>query len=258
MSVKLKGIVLPSSLTYPKLDSFSLFSVMSEVPVTDGLVGSYFVGSRNADPTYNFANPSLPLIPFLSPDYTDPKFALLRVGRGYFDTQIAPSTTQTIIAIARVPAATGVITSNYYKDSSGNISGDTLMENISTSKAVRYYAQSSVNGATFTGRDISGFSIGDFGVVGGIISSAPAVGAWTMSESTEPAASIAIFPTRVLNSRTIRIGASYATNEFDNDIAISAVLIYNTDIGGPNMTTVMNWMRNVVGVQAGIWSAPKG
>lgn len=40
MPVKLKGITLPSSLIYPKLDSFKLFDVMSQVPVTDGLVGS--------------------------------------------------------------------------------------------------------------------------------------------------------------------------------------------------------------------------
>ncbi|WP_265670406.1 MULTISPECIES: hypothetical protein [Klebsiella] len=258
MSVKLKGIVLPSSLTYPKLDSFSLFSVMSEVPVTDGLVGSYFVGSRNADPRYNFANPSLPLIPYMSPDYTDPKFALLSVGRGYFDTQIAPTTTQTIVAIAKVPAATGVIASNYYKDSSNQISGDAFLENISTAKSLRYYAQSSTNGTTQASRDISALNIGDFSVVGGKITADPTVGAWTMSDSADPGVSSATMAARVLNSRTLRIGASYAANEFNGDIGIAAVLIYNTDIGGPNMTTVMNWMRNVVGVQAGIWSAPKG
>ncbi|STS78695.1 Uncharacterised protein [Klebsiella pneumoniae] len=60
-----------------------------------------------------------------------------------------------------------------------------------------------------------------------------------------------------LNSRTLLIGASYDTSEFINDIGISAVLIYNNDIGRTNITTVMNWLRNVVGVEAGIWSAPK-
>lgn len=62
----------------------------------------------------------------------------------------------------------------------------------------------------------------------------------------------------MINSRTLRIGATYVNNEFTGDMGISAVLIYNKDIGGTNMITVMNWLRNVVGVQAGIWSAPKG
>lgn len=257
MTVKLKGITLPSTLIYPKLDDFKLFDIMSEVPVTDSLVGSYFLGSKNADPTYNFANPDLPLISNLSPDYTDSKYALLSINRGYFDTQIAPSITQTIIAIAQVPESNGVIVSNYYKDNSGNITGDTLGEFISTTKALRYYAQSSENNITSVSRDISTFSAGDFGVVGGIISSTPAIGGWSMSESLTPAANTATLPGRVLNSRTLRIGASYDTSEFINDIGVSAVLIYNTDIGGANMITAMNWLRNVVGVEAGIWSAPK-
>ncbi|EIY5372237.1 hypothetical protein [Klebsiella pneumoniae] len=257
MTVKLKGIVLPPALNYPKLDDFKLFDIMAQVPVTAGLVGSYFLGSRNADPTYNFANPSLPLIQHLSPDYSDSKCTVLSVNRGYFDTQIVPSTSQTIVAIAKVPSATGVIASNYFKDSVGSISGDSLMEIISTVKQLRYYAQTGASSITSVTRDISAFNTGDFGVLGGIISSTPAVGAWSMSESLPPDATIATLPARAINSRTLRIGASYDTSEFINDIGISAVLIYNNDIGRTNITTVMNWLRNVVGVEAGIWSAPK-
>ncbi|EPY7349656.1 hypothetical protein ACXEI4_001415 [Klebsiella pneumoniae] len=257
MTVKLKGIILPPTLNYPKLDDFKLFDIMAQVPVTAGLVGSYFLGSRNADPTYNFANPSLPLIQHLSPDYSDSKCSVLSVNRGYFDTQIVPSTSQTIVAIAKVPAATGVIASNYFKDSGGSVSGDSLMEIISTVKQLRHYAQTGVSGVTSATRDISSFNTGDFGVVGGIISSAPAVGSWSMSDTIPPAATIATLPARAINSRTLRIGASYDTSEFINDIGISAVLIYNTDIGRSNITTVMNWLRNIVGVKAGIWSAPK-
>lgn len=258
MPVKLKGIVLPPTLVYPKLDSFRLFSIMEEVPVNDGLVGSYFVGSRNADPTYNFANPALPLIKNLTPDFTDPKCALLNANRGFFDTQIPPSETQTIVAITKIPASSGAIVSNYFKDSSGAISGDAFLEIISSSKSLRYYAQSSTNGTTQAPRDISSFNTGDYGVVGGVISNAPAVGSWTMSESAPPGFTPVTLPGRVINSRTLRIGATYVNNEFTGDMGISAVLIYNKDIGGTNMITVMNWLRNVVGVQAGIWSAPKG
>lgn len=257
MTVKLKGIVLPPALNYPKLDDFKLFDIMAQVPVTAGLVGSYFLGSRNADPTYNFANPSLPLIQHLSPEYSDSKCTVLSVNRGYFDTQIVPSTSQTIVAIAKVPSATGVIASNYLKDSGGSVSGDSLMEIISTVKQLRYYAQTGASSITSVTRDISSFNTGDFGVVGGIISSAPAVGSWSMSDTIPPAATIATLPARAINSRTLRLGASYDTSEFINDIGIAAVLIFNTDIGGSNMVTVMNWLRNVVGVQAGIWNAPK-
>jgi len=81
MTVKLKGIVLPPTLNYPKLDDFKLFDIMAQVPVIGGLVGLYFLGSRNADPTYNFANPSLPLIQHLSPGYSDSKCSILSVNR---------------------------------------------------------------------------------------------------------------------------------------------------------------------------------
>ncbi|WP_142292402.1 hypothetical protein, partial [Klebsiella pneumoniae] len=106
MPVKLKGITLPSSLIYPKLDGFKLFDVMAEVPVTDGLVGSYFLGSKNADPSYNFANPSLPLSVNLSPDFSDARFSVVSVLKGFFDTGITSTAQQTIISIAKMPNQT--------------------------------------------------------------------------------------------------------------------------------------------------------
>lgn len=257
MPVKLKGIILPSSLIYPKLDDFKLFDVMAQVPVTDGLVGSYFLGSKNADPSYNFANPSLPLSIHLSPDFSDARFTVLSVLNGYFDTGITPSTQQTIIFIAKIPSQTAAIVSNYLKDSSGNVTGDTILESITTTKSLRTYAQSSSTGVTQSSRDNSSFNFDDFFVSCGVITGTPSVGAWLMSETADPAGTYTALPGRVVASRTLRIGASYSSTEFTGDIGISAVVIYNKDIGSDNITTVMNWLRNVVGVQAGIWNSPK-
>ncbi|HCZ9102496.1 TPA: hypothetical protein O4G09_005658 [Klebsiella michiganensis] len=258
MPVKLKGIILPSTLTYPKLDDFKLFDVMAQVPVTDGLVGSYFLGSKNAAPTYNFANPSLPLSVHFNPDFSDPRFSVLSVLKGYFDTGITPTAQQTVISIAKIPNQTAAIVSSYLKDSSGNVTGDTILESITATKSLRTYAQSSSNAVTQSARDNSSFNFDDFFVSGGVITGTPSVGAWIMSETASPAGTYTTLPGRVVANRTLRIGASYSSTEFTADIGISAVVIYNKDIGSDNITTVMNWLRNVVGVQAGIWSAPKG
>ena len=257
MPVKLKGITLPSSLIYPKLDGFKLFDVMSQVPVTDGLVGSYFLGSKNADPSYNFANPSLPLSVNLNPDFSDARFSVLSVLKGYFDTGITSTAQQTIISIAKMPNQTAAIVSNYLKDSSGGVSGDSILERITSNKSLNTYAQSSSNAVTQAQRDNSSFNVDDFFVSGGVITGAPSVGSWIMSETAAPAGTYINLPGRVVASRTLRIGASYSSTEFIADIGISAVVIYNKDIGSDNITTVMNWLRNVVGVQAGIWSSPK-
>lgn len=61
----------------------------------------------------------------------------------------------------------------------------------------------------------------------------------------------------ITNDRTLRIGATYLDNQFTGKIGISSLVLYNQDIGSAGMVQVMNWMRNTVGVQAGIWNAPK-
>lgn len=264
MSVKLKGIVLPSSLTYPKLDSFSLFSIMEEVPVTDGLVGSYFLGSKNADPTYNFANPALPLIVHGSPDISDPRFAKLSRSTGYFDTQIASSTEQTIIVLGKQQpqsqSQASVFISNYSKVDSSNVTGDTVLTRwrSDATSEVAFYAQTSLNGVTSVTRN-NIIPADNFGVFGGLIaSSLTAIGAWSMNETTAPGYQPINIPGRVASQRSLLIGCSYSDTEFLSPASVSAVLIYSNDIKGEPMANVMNWLRNRVGVEAGIWSAPKG
>lgn len=262
MPVKLKGIVLPSSLVYPKLDSFSLFSIMEEVPVTEGLVGSYFLGSKNADPTYNFANPALPLLRVGSPNTTDVRFAKLSRLTGYFNTQLPSYTTQTIIVLGRQQstsqATPAVFVSNYLKVSATDVTGDSLMKRwgtYNTSNAA-FYAQTSATTVDSVQR-IDGVAGDEFSVFGGIVSSS-AIGAWSMSESMAPWFTSKSVSTRGTTSRPLLIGATYSATEFTDFASVGAVLIYQGDIGTTQMQSVMDWLRNVVGVQAGIWSAPKG
>ncbi|HIE9102400.1 TPA: hypothetical protein ACXP61_004991 [Klebsiella pneumoniae] len=260
MTVKLKGITLPDTLTYPKLQDFQLFSVMEDTPIKTGLVGSYFVGSKNADPNHNFANPALPLLTKLNPDISDSRFALLSALTGYFDTQIPSSSTQSFVAIVRVPSATSAILANYTKDTPTTSSGDVAAININTdaTKTLGYYVQTSSTGTSPVTRSLNDFSAGDFAVVGGVISSNLTVSAWTMSETASPAASTSgAFTQHITNGRTLRIGATYLDNRFTGKIGISSLVLYNQDIGSAGMVQVMNWMRNTVGVQAGIWNAPK-
>lgn len=87
----------------PPLSEFMLFDIMDSNPAKEGLLGSYFLGNRNADPTYNFANPSLPLLA-VGDIPTQSKYATLSKS-GFYDTGIPSETNITLIALSRQPSS---------------------------------------------------------------------------------------------------------------------------------------------------------
>lgn len=259
MAVKLKDIVLPNTLVYPKIDTFKLFEIMADAPVKNGLVGSYFLGAKNADPSHNFANPTLPLLRVLNPDETNSSSAKLSKNTGYYNTQIPSTSTMSILVLARQPenGKASPVVSSYLKRSASDVSGDTLLSRWTDNAAnVAMYGQGTATSVSNASRTTL-VSAGEYHVFGGLISAVPSVGAFEMSETTEPLYSPGALPGRALSGRALLIGASYSADEFLGASEVSAVLIYNTDIGVSSMATMMKWLRNVVGVQAGIWSAPK-
>ena len=263
MTVKLKGIILPSTLVYPKFDDFKLFDVMKEVPYKTGLLGSYFLGGKNVDPTYNFANPALPLLAVGNPDTTDARFAKLSRLTGYFNTQLPSTTSLTIVTLCRQQPTTqqtpSALISNYLKVDASNVSGDSLMKRWRTdgTSEATFYAQTTETAVTSVSRNdqVAG---DEFSVVGGLItSSGSTIGVWTMNETTNPGFGAVNIPSRSTTSRPFLIGCTYSDTEFTSYASVSAMLIYQGDIGSTPMANVMNWLRNVVGVKAGIWPAPK-
>lgn len=247
----------------PPLSSFQLFSVMDTNPYKTGLVGSYFLGGKSADPTHNYANPDLPLLVHGNPDVSDPRFAKLSRLTGYFDTQLPTTTPQTWVVLGRqhpvAQTSQSIYLSNYIKNADGTVNGDTLMKRWRTDGASEaiFYSQISETAVDSLARtdNIAGDA---FNVVGSlIVPSGTTIGTWTSSETASPDFSAKTTASRMANSRPILIGSTYVDNEFTAPASVSAVLIYNSDPGSANMRNVMNWLRNVVGVQAGIWSAPK-
>lgn len=242
--------------TNPRIET-----IMASNPVTTNLLGSYFLGAKNSDPTRNFANAALPLLVNGSPSYVDSKCARLSRGTGYFDTQIPSRQSLTIVALAKQPATTDttIAVANYFKDTSGNTTGDTLMTRwVSGNPLVTFYAQTgATTGVTGVGQTRPVVA-GEYNVFGSlIVASGLTIGAWAMSETTDPAFSTATLSTRNFSTRTFLIGATYSTTEYLTPTDISAVLIYDGDVGATNMRAIMNWLRNTVGVEAGIWSSPK-
>lgn len=248
---------------WPKLDDFELFSAMNTNPVKTNLLGSYFLGSANIDPTYNFANPSLPLIINGIPDVSDRRFAKLSRGTGYFDTQIKSRQSQTVVVLGRQQPQSqltpSVYLSNYFKVDASDVSGDSLMKRWRTDNTseVTFYAQNTEKTVKSVSRNdmVAG---DEFSVVGGLITSSGAtIGAWSMNENTNPGFGVLGIGSRAVTSRNFLIGCTYSDTEFTSFARISAVLIYDGDIGGTPMTNVMNWLRDTVGVEAGIWNAPR-
>lgn len=254
------ALVIPGANFYngPLVSDFELFNIMNDVPYKTGLLGSYFLGSKNADPTYNFANPSLPLLA-VGDIPTQNKYATLSRA-AYYDTQLLSQTSVTIIAMGRQPASgvTGIAIASYLKDGAGT-TGDTLMDRWSGSTAqVSFYAQSSATAVTQASRTTDVVA-GGYHVYGALITdSGLTIGTWTMSETTDPGHTDVVMSGRAVSSRTLRLGATYSDTEFlTASIDLSSVLIYSGNVGSSNMTAVMNWLRNSVGVAAGIWSGPK-
>ncbi|MDE1587414.1 hypothetical protein [Klebsiella quasipneumoniae] len=245
----------------PPVSDFLLFDVMNTNPAKDGLLGSYFLGKKNADPTYNFANPELPLIQHGEPDITDYRHARLGRNLGYFDTQIPSQSSITILNLGRQPASgkIGVAVSSYMKDTSGNASGDTIIKNWSgTVSRVGFYAQDTAASVKLATRD-DGVVANEYSAFGGLVTTAgTTVGVWSMNETTDPGFTSLVIGTRAVSGRTLLLGATYSDAEFLSTMDLSATLIYSGDIGGTNVRAVMNWLRNTVGVAAGIWSAPRG
>lgn len=255
------ALVIPGADFFrgPPLSDFTLFDVMDTNPVKNNLLGSYFLGKKNADPTYNFANPALPLLVRGEPNNEDARFARLGKNIGYYDTQIPSAQSQTIVALCRQPAVgvNSVLIANYQKDASNVVTGDTLVKGWnSTNSRFTFYAQKSA-GIDNAFRD-DGVNALEFNVVGGLITASGAtIGAWSMNESTYPGYTPKLGGARTFASRSLLIGATYSTTEFLTSIDISSVLIYAGDIGPEKMADVMNWLRNEVGVESGIWAEPK-
>ncbi|WP_416329030.1 hypothetical protein [Raoultella planticola] len=247
----------------PPLSNFQLFNVMDTNPHKTGLLGSYFLGGKSADPTYNYANPDLPLLVHGNPDVSDPRFAKLSRLTGYFDTQLPSTTSQTIVALCRQQPTTqqspSPLISNYLKVDASNVSGDSLMKRWRTdgTSEVAFYAQTTETAVTLVtrGDQVAGDK---FNVVGGVvITSGTLIGAWSMNETSNPGFNQTGMASRSTTTRPFLIGSTYSDTEFTSYASISAMLIYEGDIKGTPMTNVMNWLRNVVGVEAGIWTAPK-
>ncbi|CAI2121036.1 Uncharacterised protein [Serratia fonticola] len=249
-ALKYRG-VFPSTLVYPKIEDFEIFKIMADAPVKTGLIGSYFVGKRNISPLYNFANPDLPLLQVGKPTFQREYAALSHAG--YFDTQIKPTAKMSVITITRYPSAAKLanrvpIVSSYFKDPSGAISGDTMLWGANGFMA---YAQAGASVVTSATKGVA-YAEDEFCVVGQIISANPAVGAWVLGE-VGAAYSSTPMGGRVTSNQTILIGSTHSDNEFLNDSSVSAVLIYNNDIGTTAMNATMLWLRDSVGVEAGIW-----
>ncbi len=250
--LKQQDVIFPKGPRYAYIEDFQLFDIMAESPVKDNLAGAYFIGSRNVDPLYNFANPELPLLQVGKPVFSR-LYADMNHGN-HFDTQIRVTDTMTIVAISECPDSSAnsmrlPVVSSYFKDSTGGATGDTLMWG---GNSVLAYAQEGERAVRSSGIG-NAFAKGDFAVIGQIVSAAPATGAWVFRDDDSAVNTAATMTGRAVSARSLLIGSTYSNSEFLTGARISAVLIFNGDIGRAGITKVMNWLRHDVGVAAGIW-----
>ncbi|HBY4200487.1 TPA: hypothetical protein MIU04_21160 [Klebsiella pneumoniae] len=249
--LKQQDVIFPEGPRYAYIEDFELFDIMAQSPVKDNLAGAYFIGSRNVDPLYNFANPELPLLQIGKPVYSR-HYADMTHGN-HFDTQIKLTNKMTIVTISQCPDSSEnsvrqPVVSNYFKDSTGAVTGDSLMWG---GNSVMAYAQEGVVGVQRAGA-VTTFVKNDFAVIGQIVSATPATGAWFLKGDVGAYAAVNL-SARNISDRTLLIGSTYSASEFLTGARTSAVLIFNSDIGSNSMSKVMNWLRYEVGTAAGIW-----
>lgn len=264
MAVVNLGVQLPGS-GYKHISEFNVEDVFSGIPFKDGLVGAYFLTNQNVSPLINYADMSKPLMRVGNPVVND-KYTILDHAN-YYDTGLPSTETLSALAISLPSVSTtnlsGIILSNYRKDSGTNniAQGDTLRaysdEGIIKFTQYADFSMASPPSANITGGDLPAnkliISYGLVGTVGGGLCGISHYNPDTDKNVSNIYAGAYQNPRRVESERTLRIGTTTSDTEFLGQSAVSAVLIFNKDLGSAGLIANERWLHGTFGAEWGLW-----
>lgn len=258
------GVKLPGT-GYKHISEFNIEDVFSGIPYKDGLIGAYFLTNQNVSPLINYADISKPLVRVGNPVVND-KYTILDHAN-YYDTGLQSTETLSALAISLPSLSTtnmsGIILSNYRKDASTNniARGDTLRV-YSDSGIIKFtqyadFAMASPPSANITGGSLPAskpiISYGLAGSVGGGICGVSHYNPDTDANASNIYAGAYQNPRHVETERTLRIGTTASDTEFLGQSAVSAVLIFNKDLGSAALIANERWLHGTFGAEWGLW-----
>ncbi|BEL82533.1 hypothetical protein SM12BL3_38400 [Serratia marcescens] len=259
------GLTLPPR-RYKHISEFIVHDIFANLPYKTGMVGAYFLSSQTVSPLVNYANLSKPLTRHGNP-IAGPKYATLD-HNNYYDTGLPSTSTLAVIGISLPIASTtqqsGVILSNYHKDeSTSNLAqGDTLrvFADGGNVRLTQYgdFAQSSPPAANIVTTDMpTGQLIISYGLIRPVTTNSVGIGYYSpVNDSNFSAFNPGTVPDtrRIETEHTLRIGTTVSDTEFLGPSAVSVVLVFDQDIGGPGVVANERWLKGSFGPQFGLWS----
>ncbi|CAI1577755.1 hypothetical protein [Serratia proteamaculans] len=235
-----------SQYGFPPLGSF--INATPELPVTDQLVGSYFL--RNSpDRLKNYADPSKPLTLVGSPSAAD-TFSWANLSNHY-DTRLIPPKDWTVIAISSIgnnnTSDGGLDVSNYGDNGATPpiLSGDSIGANNTGSNTTLY--ANVLNGSELSIKSVNvSYPVGtQFQLYAGVFQNAPA-----FKKIDAISGGITSYPvdmadrTRVASlARTLKIGGHHRTGILTGNRRISFVAVYFKVLSDAEIKQIGDYLR---------------
>lgn len=253
MTLKL-NVTLPGS-GYPNISEFIVETpdnIFADLPVTEKLIGAYFLSSQNSSPLTNFADNTQNLAAVGSPVLGSQYATLNRAN--HYDTGLVPGVESSIVTVSLMADAVtgGMVVANFYTDQSDSLNYGSSVQVANNVFTARESGGSgpSISAAYNFGSDVpaGSMAIGTMNVT----NNAVAVGFFKPTDETL-AISSTVIPTRRKSDRSLLIGATYSDTVFLGDSHPSIVLIYNQSLKSADILLISKYLKNVFGARYGLF-----
>ncbi|MBN5301046.1 hypothetical protein ACTVNX_03810 [Serratia nevei] len=251
------GIVYTPGPAYRHISEFIVENPYYDLPVSQGIIGAYFLSNKMKNPLNNHANLSKPLLRIGSPTVGN-SFTSFSDGNQY-DTQLPVGTSAasnaavTIITVAKNPSKTAdAWPIGNYLGGSGAISSDNIL--------LRKDAQMEVYTSNGTGLASTVTNLVGAGATGQLLITAGQFGPTSVTGSCyRPAEDDLLQSSRAVESRKTKPTANYRiggrpgmTGNGTPDVA--CVLIYEGRMSNADLLTVCRYLRMTFGARYNLWS----
>lgn len=248
------NVTLPGG-GYPNISEFIIpvvDNIFSDLPVTEQLIGAYFLSTQNISPLTNFADYSQSLKVTGSP-VLGSRYATLNRANHY-DTGLILDADSSIVTVSLMADTTagGMVAANFYTNPADSLN---------------YGSSVQVANSVFTARE-SGGSGSSIPVTYNFASDVPAgsmaIGTMNVTNSNvaigffRPASEVlgiasAPVTTRRKSDRPLLLGTTYSDTVFLGDSHPSVVLVYNQSLSSANILLISKYLKNVFGARYGLF-----
>lgn len=230
---------------FPQASEFETLAL--DVPVKSGLLGAYFTSSYTADPLYNYANPTKPLVKKGNPLVEGP-YAVCNA-QNCFDTGILSQNEMSVISIAlrsdnSSAGGQGMVISNY-----DGVGGDSLRLTDTSVVANAWVTAGLTNAIT----PIVNIPNTDFVIGTGQFNPGRSVSGFYDPTAKNIVSNSSLGAGRRVQSNTLLIGGHRSAGQFTGWAHVSVVLVFNRLLTVDEYKSICLYLRFTFGPQFLIW-----